>query len=115
MADRLRPHLVCYDIREDRRLRRIHRTLKSWGLPIQYSVFQCWLTHRQRGQLTEILRRAIDTRVDDLRIYSLVPGTVIYYQGPAPLPPGLIVDGLVMLPMFPDESAEPVRQIADVL
>jgi len=101
MAEHASPHLVCYDIREDRRLRRIHRLLQAWGLRMQYSVFECWLTRRDRYQLTELLRRTIDERVDDVRIYSLEPRATIHYQGCAPVPPGLVVEGLHMQPIRP--------------
>ena len=82
---------------------------------MQYSVFHCWLTHRERGRLTEVLRRTIDTRVDDVRIYSLAPATAIHYQGPAPLPSGLIIDGLVMLPMLPDMALNWAEAVASAV
>jgi hypothetical protein len=31
--------IVCYDIRQPKRLIRVHRHLKKWGVPLQYSVF----------------------------------------------------------------------------
>jgi len=99
MADRRRSHLVCYDIRDNGRLRRVHRELQSWGLSMQYSVFQCWLTGQERRRLTEILRQTIDERVDDLRIYALHPSAPIHHQGPAPLPSGLVVEGLEVVPV----------------
>ena len=34
-----RRYLVCYDIREPGRLRRVHKTMKEYGWPMQYSVF----------------------------------------------------------------------------
>lgn len=43
MAERSR-YLLAYDIRERRRLRRVHQVAKTWGYPLQYSVFVCDLT-----------------------------------------------------------------------
>jgi CRISPR-associated protein Cas2 len=40
MASRKR-YLVCYDIRDPNRLRRVHKTVKSFGWSMQYSVFVC--------------------------------------------------------------------------
>jgi len=37
----IRHYLVAYDVRQPRRLRRVHRVLKARGLPVQYSVFLC--------------------------------------------------------------------------
>lgn len=34
-------HLVCYDIRDPKRLLRVHRFLRSQGFPLQYSVSPC--------------------------------------------------------------------------
>ena len=31
--------VICYDIAQPRRLARLHRYLKKWAAPIQYSVF----------------------------------------------------------------------------
>jgi CRISPR-associated protein Cas2 len=101
MADRPLPHLVCYDIREPRRLRRVHQVLRRWGLPLQYSVFHVSLTHRARARLAEILRHTIDERVDDVRIYSLQTGAFITYQGRAPTAPGLFIEDLRMAPALP--------------
>ena len=38
---RRRRYLVAYDIREDKRLRRVHKTMKGYGWSLQYSVFIC--------------------------------------------------------------------------
>lgn len=100
MADRFRSHLVCYDIREPRRLRRIHRIMRRWGLPLQYSVFHVMLTHRSRKRLVGILRDIIDERVDDVRIYALQTGRSISYQGRPPIHEGLYLDDLNLSPAF---------------
>lgn len=53
-------YLVCYDIRDDHRLRRAAKKLEGTGERLQYSVFRCWLTPRDlqrlRWELTEILQ-----------------------------------------------------------
>lgn len=66
--------VISYDIetmtREGRaRLRRISKLCKSFGVRVQYSVFECSLGHREvvilRGRLLEI----VDTEKDSLRIW----------------------------------------------
>ncbi|BAU58769.2 CRISPR-associated protein Cas2 [Halorhodospira halochloris] len=96
-------HLVCYDIRDPRRLRRVHRKMKEWGTPLQYSVFYCRLVPSARQQLAEVLRHEIDERVDDVRIYALQNRAQGTYQGPAPLPVGLILPGLYLKEQFPGQ------------
>ena len=52
-------HLVCYDVRDPKRLRRCARKLEGTGTRLQYSVFRCRLTPaelaRLQWELTEIL------------------------------------------------------------
>ena len=47
MAKRRR-YLVCYDVRDDGRLRRVHSTVKGYGYPLQYSVFVCDLSDAEK-------------------------------------------------------------------
>ena len=51
--------LICYDVRDPKRLRRAAKHLEGYGERVQYSVFRCWLTplemQRLRWELTEQL------------------------------------------------------------
>ena len=64
-------YVVCYDIRDERRLARVYRFMRQRGLHIQYSVFYCRLSWNDLVELKESLRNMIDGREDDLRIYPL--------------------------------------------
>jgi len=64
-------YIVCYDIREPRRLARVYKLMKGKGLHIQYSVFHCRLTWPALLDLKEQLTGLIDETVDDIRIYPL--------------------------------------------
>jgi CRISPR-associated protein Cas2 len=52
-------YLVCYDVRDAKRLRRVAKHLEGRGERLQYSVFRCWLGYTQlqklRWELTEML------------------------------------------------------------
>ena len=37
-------YLVCYDIADDKRLRRVFKTMRGWGDHLQFSVFEYQLT-----------------------------------------------------------------------
>lgn len=87
-------YLACYDIREPRRLRRVHRCMRGWGTPIQYSVFHCRLTPGERKGMVADLEAVIDHSVDDVRIYAIQPGATLRVMGQSLLPEGLIVPGL---------------------
>ena len=64
-------YLVCYDIRDPRRLSRVYKLLKGIGLHIQYSVFHCSLSWPNLLELKEKLKELIDENDDDIRIYPL--------------------------------------------
>jgi CRISPR-associated protein Cas2 len=66
-------YLVCYDIREPKRLARVYRYMKARGVHLQYSVFHCRLTRPQLVELKDDLKEIIEEAEDDVRIYPL-PG-----------------------------------------
>ena len=64
--------VVSYDIEDDKRRGRIHRTLKNFGQWVQYSVFECDLTRAQylflRHRLDDSMKK---TQGDSMRFYVL--------------------------------------------
>jgi len=79
--NRARLCLICYDIREPKRLQRVHRYLRESGLPVQYSVFTSRLTRKQQDRMSRGLRALIDERADDVRIYPLPEHGERHYLG----------------------------------
>ena len=65
--------LICYDICEPKRLRRVHRILKGVGDAMQYSVFRCELTAEERQQLIGRLWDVINPGQDRLLFANLGP------------------------------------------
>jgi len=90
--------LVCYDIRDPKRLRQIHRRMLGWGTPLQYSVFHCLINAREKQWLIEELADVIDMRVDDVRLYALRSKAVVEYLGPPPAPQTLFFNTLKLVP-----------------
>jgi CRISPR-associated protein Cas2 len=66
-------YLLCYDVRDDRRLRRTEKVADSWGYRLQYSVFVCDLSEVERAALVRELRDVIDTTVDRAVLIDLGP------------------------------------------
>lgn len=64
-------YLVCYDIREPRRLRRVHRVLKGYGEAWQYSVFFCVLKEIDRVRLQTDLEEEMNKKEDQVMILNL--------------------------------------------
>ncbi len=66
-----RCYLVCYDIRDPKRLRRTHKLMKAFGEPWQYSVFYCTLKDIDRVRLENELREVVNLKVDQVLIVDL--------------------------------------------
>jgi CRISPR-associated protein Cas2 len=72
MAERTR-YLLAYDIREPRRLRRVHQVAKTYGDPLQYSVFVCDLTKAELIALRAALLGEMKTTEDSVSFFDLGP------------------------------------------
>lgn len=64
-------YVISYDIQDDKRRNKVHKTLKNFGQRIQYSVFECTLDKRQFLRLKDQLERLIDSKMDSLVFYLL--------------------------------------------
>ena len=65
--------LVCYDVCHPRRLRRVHKVVRNFGRPVQYSIFACRLSSLQRADLEAKLLEEIDQNVDQVMLVDLGP------------------------------------------
>ena len=63
--------LVVYDISHDKRRTKLHNTLKDFGSPVQYSVFECLLDKKGEQRLKKAVARVIKPRLDRVRYYYL--------------------------------------------
>lgn len=68
-----RSYLVCYDITDDKRLRRVFRTMRDWGDHLQYSVFECQLTAADLARCRHALSEIINHREDQVLFVDLGP------------------------------------------
>jgi len=64
-------YLVAYDIRDDKRLRQVHKTIKGYGWAMQYSVFICDLDRMEYFALMGDLGAAIHHGLDSVAIIAL--------------------------------------------
>jgi CRISPR-associated protein Cas2 len=65
--------VVSYDIREQKRLCRVHKAMKGFGEPVHYSVFRCDLTPRGRVEMVSVLTDLIKPDEDRIMIIDLGP------------------------------------------
>jgi CRISPR-associated protein Cas2 len=66
-------YLVCYDISDDRRLKRVFKVCKNFGTHLQYSVFECDLNPRELIQLQRELKKEIKQDEDQVIFVTLGP------------------------------------------
>jgi len=66
-------YVVTYDVRDAKRLRRTHTKMNGFGDPLQYSVFVCELSAKERVLLKEALTDIIDAKEDQILIIDLGP------------------------------------------
>jgi CRISPR-associated protein Cas2 len=66
-------YLVCYDIADDKRLRRVFKTMRGWGDHIQFSVFECQLTTADLVKLRAELASFIHHDQDQVLFVLLGP------------------------------------------
>jgi CRISPR-associated protein Cas2 len=63
--------VICYDIPDTKRRTRLRKTLKGYGQPVQYSVFECDLSPRQLQRMTQAVKAVIEPAEDNVRYYRL--------------------------------------------
>lgn len=66
-------YLVSYDICDDKRLRRVYKTMRGFGDALQYSVFLCDLSPSERILLLEKLTPLLNHREDQVMLVNLGP------------------------------------------
>ena len=60
--------LICYDVRDAKRLRKCAKHMEGYGLRIQYSIFRCWMTPTEVARLRWELTEKLDPEDDVLLI-----------------------------------------------
>lgn len=73
-------YLVCYDIADPKRLRRVHKTTEDRGERLQYSVYQCLLTPFQLATFRADLDEVIEPAEDQVLFVRIGPRTDTTYD-----------------------------------
>jgi CRISPR-associated protein Cas2 len=72
MSAEKRWRLVCYDVRDPKRYRKLFKIVKGAGEPLQYSIFRCRLDESETERLRWRLSQVMDA-TDSLLIVDLCP------------------------------------------
>jgi CRISPR-associated protein Cas2 len=88
--------VVCYDVRDDKRRRRLVKLIEQRCQRVQFSVFECPLCEKELVKLLE--KRwltVLNLREDNLRIYPLDGSakkqTKVYGSPPPYEPPDFVI------------------------
>ncbi len=68
-----RMYIVTYDISNNRRWRRVFKTMHGFGEWLQLSVFQCRLSRRRRAELETQLRELVKAGEDHVLLIDVGP------------------------------------------
>ena len=66
-------YLVCYDIANDKRLRRVFKACRNFGDHLQFSVFECDLSPAEKTELETKLEQIIKHDEDQVLFVGLGP------------------------------------------
>lgn len=66
-------YVVAYDVRDPKRLRQTHRKMKGFGDSLQFSVFLCELSAKEKVLLEEALSEIINFKEDQVLVIDLGP------------------------------------------
>lgn len=65
--------MVCYDICDDKRLRKVFAEMRKWGDHLQYSIFECQLREMDVARLRAALSKIIHHKDDQVLFVNLGP------------------------------------------
>ena len=66
-------YIVCYDISDEKRLRRVFQKMRNYGDHLQFSVFECQLTATDLARCRAELGEIINHQEDQVLFVSLGP------------------------------------------
>lgn len=92
-------YVIGYDIRDPKRLVRVHRKMLNFGIPIEYSVFLLEGTPGDALRCARVMRPLLNLKKDDVRCYRLPSRGTRGHKGKTAFPAG------ITWTVFPSETA----------
>jgi len=62
--------IISYDITDNKRRQKMAKTLKDYGMRVQYSVFECIVEHEQLEEIKKSITHILSEE-DKVRIYNI--------------------------------------------
>ncbi|WP_052750316.1 CRISPR-associated endonuclease Cas2 [Arsukibacterium sp. MJ3] len=94
-------YVISYDIRERKRLARLHRYLKRYSFMLQESVYLFVGNKTAWQTLKTELEKRIKKHEDDVRVYKLDKECCFNFFGSSPWPQGLYFGGYPRFTLTP--------------
>jgi CRISPR-associated protein Cas2 len=66
-------YLVCYDISDEKRLRKVFQAMRNYGDHLQYSIFECQFTPLDMARCRAELSQIINHKEDQVLFVNLGP------------------------------------------
>jgi len=64
-------YILCYDIQDDKRLRKVSKIMEAYGYRVQKSVFGAFLSVNDMEELDRRLKKTLNEKEDSVRIYRM--------------------------------------------
>ncbi len=74
-------YLLAYDVRDPRRLRKVHYYLRKQALALQNSVFLVQVNRSELKTMLKEVRSRSDTQADDIRLYPVTHPNKLWAAG----------------------------------
>lgn len=94
-------YLICYDIRNVRRLSKTHRYLRRQALMLQESVFLYGGDTKAAALLRAELKKRINPHQDDVRVYQLAANAELQFYGQFPWGNEIVLSSLPACRVLP--------------
>ena len=79
--DRPADYLICYDICNSKRLRRVHHLVRDTALPVQFSVFEASFKQLEVMEFIRKIKLEIDVAEDKVELFKLSPAHTRIWVG----------------------------------
>ncbi|WFE69481.1 CRISPR-associated endonuclease Cas2 [Thiomicrospira sp. R3] len=74
-------HILAYDIKNPKRLQRVHKYIKKFGLALQKSVYLVLASEQRMETIMAELASLINPKLDDVRTYPIESAQTLWLYG----------------------------------
>lgn len=72
--------IIAYDIRDNKRLRKMAKMIENEALRVQFSVFYIKCDKKKLSEIIDKIKKIIDEDEDDVRIYMINLAKTLFLQ-----------------------------------